>query len=62
MANLINGQAVKVPALVGGGTTKARFVKMERKVQGRRWVTFAMVRYTPGGALFPLVPSLVRPA
>ncbi len=58
---LTNGRKVKVPALVGGGTTKATFVRMERKVQGGRWVTLAVVRYRPGGATFSYAPSLVKP-
>lgn len=50
-----NGQKVLV-----AGVKTGRFVRMERKVEGRRWVTVAMVRHTPGGALFPYTPSIVK--
>lgn len=62
MANFRNGQTVLVPPMVKGGTTRARFIRMERRVVGRRWVNFAIVRYNGGRAEMPLAPSLVLPA
>lgn len=62
MTKLSGGQKVIAPALCGGGTTEARFVKTERKVQGGRWVTLTVVRYRPGGATFSYAPHLVKKA
>jgi hypothetical protein len=60
MAKLTGGQKVIAPALVGGGTVEARFVRYERKVQGGRWVNLVVVRYRVGGATFSFVPRLVK--
>jgi hypothetical protein len=59
MSRLSGGQKVVAPSLSGGGTDEARFVRMERKVQGGRWVTLAVVRYHSGGAEFSYAPHLV---
>jgi hypothetical protein len=62
MAKLVNGIKVQAPALSGGGSTLATYIRQERKVSGGRWVTFDVVRYRAGGAEFRYAKGIVKAA